>query len=200
MPPRRRSWLSQWLYNEKCMKEIVEQILRDPRYLENIEHGVPRAGHPEGSVRNHIRELEQNLEDLRSRGISEYEYWKLQFLIHVHDSFKKEATPDVRILDPNSHASLAREYASQFTSDADLLNMLQFHDVNYALWLQYHRTGSYDAGRFEQLLETIRDWNLFLMFLIIDGSTRGKDRSKLVWFISEVRNHIETRVDEAWIP
>ena len=181
------------------MKEIVEQILKDPRYLENIERGVPRAGHPEGSVKNHIRELEQNLEDLRSRGINEYQYWRLQFLIHVHDSFKKEAVPDVAILDPRSHATLAREYASQFTSDIDLLNMIQFHDENYALWKQYHATGSYDGQRFEKLLGAITDWDLFLMFLIIDGNTKGKERSKLIWFIREVRKHKETFVDETWL-
>jgi hypothetical protein len=182
------------------MKEIVEKILRDPRYLENIEYGEPRAGHPEGSVRNHIAELEENLEMLRPRGISEDDFWKLKFLIHVHDSFKREAIPDARILDPRSHASLARAYASRFTAERDLLSMLQFHDENYALWLQWHKTGSYDQDRFRRLLTTIRDWDLFLTFLIIDGSTAGKDRAKLVWFLREVRRHIDTGVDESWIP
>lgn len=181
------------------MKEIVQQILDDPRYQENIEYGRPRPGHPEGQVKYHIAELEANLDALATRGISEADYWKLKFLIHVHDSFKKEARPDSPILDPESHASLAREYASQFTSDADLLNMIQFHDLNFALWKQFHATGSYDGAHFETLLQTIQDWDLFLIFLIIDGNTKGKDRSKLLWFINEVRKHTETIIDESWV-
>jgi hypothetical protein len=181
------------------VKKVIQTILADPQYLKNIEYGEPRPGHPEGKVKFHIAELEANLEKMRDHGISEEQYWKLKFLIHVHDTFKAEAVPDVRILDPRSHASLARKYASRFVEDEDLLNMIQFHDENFALWNQFDRSGTYDAGRFQKLLDTIRDWDLFLMFIIIDGSTPGKDRSKLTWFIGEVRKHKPTRVDESWL-
>ena len=48
-------------------------------------------------------------------------------------------------------------------------------------------------------MEAIQDWNLFLIFLIIDGNTQGKDRSKLIWFINEARKYKETFVDESWV-
>ncbi|HJR81539.1 MAG TPA: hypothetical protein VJ821_15815 [Anaerolineales bacterium] len=102
-------------------------------------------------------------------------------------------------MNPKSHASLAKKFASEFTDDQDLLNMIQFHDVNYALWQQFHRTGSYDAQRFQNLLETIEDWDLFLMFLVLDGSTRGKEPFKLIWFIKEAKKHKKTLIDESWI-
>src|SRR4030095_11184890 len=86
------------------MKEIVERVLNDPRYLRNIEYGEPRSGHPEGKVKFHIAELEANLEKLAPR-ISEEQYWKLKFLIHVHDTFKADTIPDSPIESPNSHAS-----------------------------------------------------------------------------------------------
>ena len=180
------------------MKDIVEQIVSDPRYLKNIEYGEPRSGHPEGKVKYHITELEEILERFAQR-ISEEQYWKLKFLIHVHDAFKANAIPNSRIENPNSHASLARKFASEFTDDADLLNMLQFHDVNFALWKEYAATGSYDLERLSRLLETIVDWDLFLIFLIIDGSSIGKDPEKLRWFVAEVRKHKKTMVDESWI-
>lgn len=181
------------------VKEIIEKIRADPRYQRNIEYGKPRSGHPEGKVKYHIANLEANLEKLASRGIAEEQYSKLKLLIHVHDTFKAEAIPDEPIISPNSHASLAKKFASEFTTDGDLLNMIQFHDVNYALWKQFAATGTYDISRFENLLETIQDWDLFLMFLIIDGSTEGKDPQKLPWFLGEVRKYKNTRVDEAWI-
>jgi hypothetical protein len=182
------------------VKEIIEKIIADPRYQKNIEYGEPRSGHPEGKVKHHIAELEENLEKLAARhGISEEQHWKLKFLIHVHDTFKADATPDEPILSPNSHASLAKKFASEFITEEDLLNMIQFHDVNFALWKQFAATGSYDVQRFENLLETIQDWNLFMMFMIIDGNTQGKDPNKIRWFIGEVGKYKNTRVDESWL-
>jgi hypothetical protein len=181
------------------MRESLAQITSDPRYRKNIEYGEPRSGHPEGKVKYHIAELEESLEKLAARGISEQQYWKLKFLIHVHDTFKADAIPDSPILSPNSHASLARKFASEFVDDADLLNMVQFHDENYALWKQFESTGSYDVPRFETLLQTIQDWDLFLMFLVIDGNVQGKDPRKTGWFINEVRKYKRTVVDESWL-
>lgn len=181
------------------MKEIISKIRTNHRYLKNIEHGEPRSGHPEGKVKYHIIELEEILERMRLKGISDDQYWKLKFLIHIHDTFKAEAVPDSPIESPHSHASLARKFASEFTDDEDLLNMIQFHDVNYALWKQFDTTGSYDVRRFKRLLRTILDWKLFLIFIIIDGSTKGKDRSKLPWFIDEVSKFKAIDIDSMWL-
>jgi hypothetical protein len=77
--------------------------------------------------------------------------------------------------------------------------MIQYHDVNFALWKQFYRTGSYDTVRFSTLLGAIKDWDLFLMFLILDGSTKGKDYSRPIWFINEVKKHKKTIIDEGWV-
>lgn len=173
--------------------------MADPRYQRNIEYGHPRSGHPEGKVKLHIIDLESNLEQLVQRDISSEDYWKLKFLIHVHDTFKAEAEQDVSILHHRSHATLAREYANQYTNDTDLLNILQFHDQNYVLWKDYLRTGSYDMETLNMLFDAIQNWDLFLMFTIIDGCTKGKDYSKLTWFIDEVRKYKPTIVDVSWV-
>ena len=180
------------------MEEVLSRIISDPRYIKNIEYGVPRSGHPEGKVKYHIADLEKNLERIAPR-ISDEQYWKLKFLIHVHDTFKADAIPDSPILSPNSHASLARKFATEFTQDADLLNMVQFHDVNFALRRQYETRNSYDEEKLQTLLSTIVDWDLFLLFLIIDGSTQGKDPDKLRWFLREVQKHKKTMIDESWM-
>jgi hypothetical protein len=181
------------------MKKIIDLIKTDPRYLKNIEYGEPRDGHPEGKVKFHIADLEANLEILTERNISDSDYWKLKFMIHAHDSFKAEAQRETPTLHPKNHASLAREYASQFTDDTDLLNMIQFHDENYDLWLGYLQNGDFDKERFQNLLNTIKNWDLFLMFIIIDGCTEGKDLDKLSWFIDEVRKYKKTLVDSSWV-
>jgi hypothetical protein len=181
------------------MEEIIEKIKKDPRYLKNIEYGEPRHGHPEGQVKFHIAILETNLEILRNKGISLDDYWKLKFLIHVHDSFKAEAQDNTSTLHPYNHATLAKEYASEFTNDTDLLDIIQYHDENYELWKEYSQTNQYSTDRFQNLLKAIKNWDLFLMFIIIDGCTKGKDYSKLGWFINEVKKYKTTKVDDAWV-
>lgn len=183
------------------MKDVLDKVKRDPRYLRNIEFGEPRSGHPEGMVKFHIRDLENNLELLWRQGRvrDRNAYWKLKFLIHVHDALKAEAKAYTSPHHPKNHAYIARQYASQFTDDEDLLNMIQFHDENYKLWRDYTQTGRYDGKRFRRLLTTIQDWDLFLIFLIIDGCTAGKEYAKLSWFIGEVKKHKATRVEASWV-
>lgn len=152
-------------------------------------------------IKNHISDLEANLEKLQHMGRihSEDDYWKLRFMIQVHDLFKAEAEKHTPTLHPRNHVSLARGYASQFTNDIDLQNMIQYHDENYKLWKEYQQNGSYNVERFQNLLDTIQNLDLFLLFVIIDGCTKGKDQRKLGWFIEEVRKYRETLVTASWI-
>src|SRR5688572_24742463 len=101
-------------------KTAFEALTRDPRYLANLGWGKPRSGHPEGSIRAHIAELEQNFDRLRDR-FSESAYWKLKLLIHTHDSFKPTARAGVAISHPESHASLARAFLAEYCDDPELL-------------------------------------------------------------------------------
>jgi len=175
------------------MQDIFEKIIADPRYQANLDWGVSRSGHPEGTVRAHIAELESNLEAVRSK-IPDDCYWKLKVLVHTHDTFKAEAKPDVPITDPGSHASLARQFLSGYCNDQDLLNMVQFHDEGHALWRQFQAKSIYQQERFANLLSLIRDWDLFLWFTVIDGCTQGKSRDGLRWFVNEVNLQLNTSV------
>lgn len=176
-------------------QNLLENIVADPRYLSNLDWGQARPGHPEGTVRAHIAELEQNLESLRSKLTAE-ECAKLKILIHTHDTFKAESQPGVSILDPKSHASLAVQFLSLYCDDADLLAMVQYHDEPYALYRQFESKGTWNAARFERLLKAISNWDLFLAFNIIDGCTVGKSREPLKWFFRELKNRVATRFSD----
>src|SRR4051812_5872310 len=106
---------------------MLDRITADERYRRNLDWGKPRKGHPEGSIRAHIAELERNLAALSSR-LTDEQIDKLRILIHVHDTFKPDAVEGARILDPRSHASLARAFLAEFTDDRELLTIVQFHD------------------------------------------------------------------------
>jgi hypothetical protein len=179
-------------------QEIIEKVINDPRYQRYIEFGEPRSGHPEGKVKHHIRMLEENLERFRDR-VSEADYWKLKFMIHVHDTLKAVAEHDSPEFSPGHHAVLARKFAEEFTDDPEVLNTIYYHDENFYLWRQFHETGNYDRTRLERLLSEISDIDHFLVFVLIDGCVPGKDFSKLEWFLDEVKRLRPTTVDRSWI-
>ena len=70
--------------------------------------------------------------------------------------------------------------------------MVQYHDEPFALWRKSSASGRVDEARLEQLLVTIRNWNPFLAFQIIDGCTAGKERAPLHWFFEQVEGRVES--------
>src|SRR5262249_36464067 len=165
-------------------KQLFDAITRDPRYQRNLDWGEARPGHPEGTVRAHIAEVDRNLEAVRYK-LSETDYWRLRVLIHTHDTIKGEAQPGVPIAAPNSHASLARAFLADFCADGDMLAMVQYHDEPFALWRQVASKGKFNQERLTALLTGICDWNLFLAFNIVDGCTEGKGREPLRWLFEQ---------------
>ena len=177
-------------------QEIFAAITSDPRYQRNLDWGKVRPGHPEGTIRAHIAELERNLEQLRAK-VLETDYWRLKLLVHTHDTFKAEARSGAPIAAPNSHASLARAFLAELCDDADMLAMVQYHDEPFALWRQFKFKGRLNEERLTTLLASIRDWNLCLAFNIIDGCTQGKQRDPLRWLFRQVAGRVESTFTEA---
>jgi hypothetical protein len=183
---------------ELLLESALAKIMRDPRYIEGIMYGKPRTGHDEGTVANHIVELEGNLLRIgvgHSSVLDEEEALKLLILIHVHDTFKmtgKRLTDNhqVSLRDPRSHASLAKNFLAEFVHDDSMLAIAQFHDEGHALWKQWLAKGHYNETRLREALAQIPDIELFLLFTVIDGYTKSKlkDRSPK-WFLDVVYNH-----------
>jgi hypothetical protein len=177
---------------EAALQTALDSIQADARYQRNIAWGAPRPGHPEGSLHAHIVELEENLARLAPL-LDRVEILKLRLLIHTHDTFKAESPESVSITNPASHASLARDFLARFSADEDLLLMAQYHDEPFALWRQWNSKGTFSVTRMSALLSTIRDWELFSAFLIIDGCTVRKSREPLHWFFGQVAGKISSR-------
>lgn len=166
--------------------QAFDAITGNPRYLANLDWGEPRDGHPEGTIRAHIAQLERNLDALRPR-LSEEEYWKLRILVHVHDTFKPDALRNAPIASPRSHASLAAAFLREFLpEDKELATVAQVHDEPYAIFLKFKKQGVLDSKRLEALLSRIKDLDLFSAFLLIDNATPGKSREPLLFFFSAI--------------
>ncbi len=177
-------------------KQIFDSVVNDSRYQRNLDWGEARPGHPEGTVRAHIAEVDRNVETLRPK-LSDTDYWRLRVLIHTHDTFKGEAGHGVPITALNSHASLARTFLAQLCDDSDMQMMVQYHDEPFALWRQFESKGKFNQERLTTLLTNIRDWNFFLAFNIIDGCTEGKSREPLHWFFQQVDGKVQSQFSES---
>lgn len=198
---------------EKELKEVYGRLKRNPRLQENLDKGEPRPGHPEGSVRKHVQELERNLEKIKAL-LSPEEYWRLKVMAIVHDAFKAEAETKVPINDPKSHSSIAAVFLMDemfaygwsnigkeraLGLKTDLLRQVQYHDAPYALWLRWKKTGEADTLRMADLEAKISDWDAFLAFVLIDGITKGKSAEPAEWFLREARKRKKTKVALSWI-
>lgn len=176
-------------------KAILAAVQADARYRAALDWGDPRPGHPEGAIRAHIAELEANLERLKPK-LTADEVDKLRLLIHVHDTLKPAAMTGVRCSHAQSHATLARLFLAEFCDDEDLALIVQNHDVPFALWRQVRdRNGEYDRERLIKLGRDIKDWDLFIAFLLIDGCTPGKMREPLKWLIEQARAYRPARFE-----
>lgn len=178
--------------------ELLARVMADERYQRGIRWGMPRRGHPEGTIKAHIDELEENLTLIGPR-LTATEQAPIRLLIHCHDTFKGDAKSGVSTTNPRNHASLAARFLAEFCKDADLQNMVQFHDEHYAVFRKIKPDGSYDTQRLLNLFATIRDWNTFLPFVIVDGCTRGKTPTPVEWLIAQAEGMVETHVDLSWV-
>lgn len=80
-------------------RKAFEAVTADPPYIANLSWSEAGEGHPEGTVREHIVEIESNLEALRSK-LSDRDYWKLELLIHTQLARLRRTTLS---LAPNSY-------------------------------------------------------------------------------------------------
>lgn len=170
--------------------QLLADLLADPDYLRGLDYGSPRAGHPEGSIRAHIAELEANLETVtvaRARlgsPLASESIARLKVLIHAHDILKVDSVEGLPISDPRSHASRAAALVRRLGADDALCAMVQWHDVPYAIW----RNGDDEKGRkrLEGLFAAIPNLEEFALFQLIDNITKGKEGRPAEWFVERI--------------
>ena len=73
--------------------DLEEQIAKQPEWLEGLEYGRPRHGHPEGKIKFHIAAVLNNVE--RFYGDSP-DRNRLRLITLVHDTFKFRVDPSTK--------------------------------------------------------------------------------------------------------
>jgi hypothetical protein len=118
---------------------LERRIVDDPEWQAGAAWGMPRPGHPEGSVAAHIEELLANIDD---QALGALDRERLRFVALVHDTFKHRVDRDQPRTGDNHHAAIARRFAARYTRDAELLELVELHDEAYNAWVNGHAAGT----------------------------------------------------------
>lgn len=165
---------------------LEASFLDDAEFCRGLHWGVPRYGHPEGTIMAHIVEVNANIDrlpvDAETRRL-------LRIVCWVHDTFKHIEDKGSPRDWTKHHGVYARNFLARYVDDAQLLNLVEMHDDAYYAWRLahlYHRLGESEE-RIQALRKALRKglgdyWQLFYLFFKCDTSTGDKNPAPLVWF------------------
>jgi 5'-deoxynucleotidase YfbR-like HD superfamily hydrolase len=163
---------------------IETALSHQPELLEGLAWGKPRKAHPEGAVGAHVAQLLKLIDDDGEQGERRE---LLRLIALVHDSFKYSVNDLKPRSGENHHAMRARRFAERYTYDERLLATIELHDRPYAIWRKMKKKGRLDTEALEAMLERIPDYDLFLRFVELDGSSEAKDPEPVRWFRDQLR-------------
>ena len=181
--------------------DLEASFLEDAEFRRGLQWGVPRFGHPEGSIMAHIVEVNANIDTLP---VDAETRRKLRIISWVHDTFKHIEDKGFPRDWTRHHAVYARKFLEQYIDDELLLNVVELHDEAYYAWRLahlYHQLAKSDE-RIRVVRERVGDyWQLFYLFFKCDTCTGDKNPAPLIWFERtmddiEVVNFTEEEVED----
>ena len=172
----------------KPENELELALLEDPAFLEGLNWGLPRYGHPEGEVYRHIAEVLGNIDkiklDSESRRI-------LRIIAFAHDTFKHAEHKGSPRDWTRHHSVLAAQFLEKYTDNKIILDITELHDEAYYSWRMEYLYHQYDEGqtRLKSLLNRIGDnIQLYYLFFKCDTRTGDKTQAPVKWFEHTIRN------------
>jgi hypothetical protein len=162
--------------------DLEASFLEDAEFCRGLQWGVPRFGHPEGSIVAHIVEVNANIDrlpvDVETRRL-------LRIICWVHDTFKHIEDKGTPRDWTKHHAVYARNFLARYLEDPLLLNLVEMHDDAYYAWRLGHL--HHKLGEGEERIRVIRErvgsyWQLFYLFFKCDTCTGDKNPAPLIWF------------------
>ncbi|MCB0639447.1 MAG: hypothetical protein KDC54_22630 [Lewinella sp.] len=164
--------------------ELERTLLRQESFRRGLRWGVPRYGHPEGEVFKHVREVLDNIDQLR---IHARDRERLRIVAFVHDAFKYQEDKSHPRDWSRHHGVLARQFLEPFHDDPATLLLTEWHDEAYYVWRDKHlfHLPEEAEGRWAQLLELVDGHNqLYYLFFKCDTLTGDKNLAPVDWFES----------------
>ena len=169
--------------------DLERLLFVEPEFLEGLFWGVPRFGHPEGMVVYHIREVLDNIEKL---SVSAKERAQLRLATFAHDTFKIAEHRGKPRDWSRHHAVLARKFMERLTNDGLVLDLIEFHDEIYHIWLDLKVRKEIERGK--RRLDTFlgrfsgKALQLYYLFFKCDTQTGDKSLAPVKWFEREIES------------
>ena len=168
----------------KPESQLEKKLLTISAFCNGLNWGVPRFGHPEGKILFHIKDVFDNIDQLKLT--SEQSRERLRLIAMVHDTFKYQ---ECKKRQPRNwskhHAVLARRFMENHSDDKTILNIIQWHDEAYYCWrmAEIYHDPSGGEQRLNKLLDKIADHlPLYYQFFICDTRTGDKIQAPIKWF------------------
>lgn len=169
-------------------QDLERRFLEDAEFIDGLNWGQPRYGHPEGQIYKHIRQVTNNIDLL---GKDHPLRAQLRLLAFVHDTFKYKEDKSYPRDWTKHHSVYARKFLEKYTDDPALLTVTEHHDEAYHCWcLKYlYNQEELSNRRLKRLLDTLGDYlQLYYLFFKCDTKTGDKNPSPLVWFEQTIPN------------
>ena len=165
---------------------LEARFLESEEFCKGLTWGLPRYGHPEGTIWRHILEVNENIDALPVEPSTRR---KLRVISWVHDTFKHvEHRGNPR--DWTKHHSVhARNFLARYLDDPLLLNVVELHDEAYYCWRLAHLYNEFAESqrRMDILRERVgKYWQLYYLFFKCDTCTGDKNPAPLLWFEATV--------------
>ena len=161
--------------------DVERAICADVSWQTGAFWGLPRSGHPEGTVAAHVAMVLANVD---KNAVSPEDRARLRLCAIIHDSFKYKVDKTKPKEGPNHHGHIAARFAEKYTQDKGLVLVIETHDDAYNAWKQIERGREWNAvKRAGALILRLGDEiPFYLRFYRSDNGVPGKTREPVEWF------------------
>lgn len=171
---------------------IETAIVESPVFVEGVNWGRKRSGHPEGKVIFHIREVLDNIDKFFP---NDKDREDLRVIALVHDSFKYMVNNKKPKIDENHHGVIARRFAQTFPISHPVLFVIGTHDNAYNAWNEGARKKNWfkaneRAGTLVSSLVVGECLDLYVKFYKCDNRTGDKKQDNYYWFLQLVNDAV----------
>jgi len=167
--------------------DLERLIVAHPEWLEGVDQGDPRPGHPEGKALYHVHEVLANIEKYYRESPLRPQ---LRVIALLHDTFKHRVDRKKSLSGENHHAMLARRFAERLSvRDAAVLDLLEHHDEAWNCWQKGNRDGKWEKGltRLQALIARLGpNLPLYVAFYRCDNETGDKTQDCYAWFLKQL--------------
>jgi hypothetical protein len=170
---------------------LERRLAADLEWQAGIAWGKPRPGHPEGKVMFHIRDVLNNVDHFFG---SSDDRSSLRLIALIHDTFKYKTAHWQPGTPKRSHSLWARVFAEKYIADPGILQVIEFHDEAYKVFLLMTRQAYQEAanGRAKDLIIQLGEsLDLFLKFYRCDNQTGDKSADHYEWFKGLVEEQVD---------